>query len=446
MLACGGRCAALAARSGGRGLRRPAAAAVGASPRLAAGAALLAGGRLLHSRAGAVAAAAAAEPQQQQQQQPQAPPQSGGTRGRLYLLDAKAQVYRLSHGYGDAASPAAAASHAAAAAAAAASPAPPPGAPPPPPGAPPPEESSLVAHGFLQILLSLFGHKPPPTHMAVVVDAPGATFRWGGVGVPTYPPSNLLYPDYKAHRTEAPAGLKQDLGRILDIVDALGVRILAVPGVEADDVIGALAAKGVEGGLDVTIVSPDKDFFQLLGPHVRLMRMIKAPKKVSLRPGSRFYTLEDFEAEHQLGSPALWADVMALQGDESDNIPGVRGIGAKSALRLVQACGGLEGVLRAEDWPGVKLNKKQRAVLCSEEGRAAARLARELVTIRTDLRAPAVGAPLESYRLRVPPDGGAELAARMAHYGLQWSRGRVAEVLARWAAAGGSPPVEAPEA
>jgi hypothetical protein len=146
-------------------------------------------------------------------------------------------------------------------------------------------------------------------------------------------------------------GLKEDLGRILDVVDALGIPILAVPGVEADDVIGTMAAKGVSHGMDVTIVSPDKvrrgrpagrwvctlpclaspcilhprcrttarpppppqDFFQLLGPRVRLMRMIKAPKKVSLHPGSPFYTVDDFEAEHQLGDPRLWADVMALQ-------------------------------------------------------------------------------------------------------------------------------------
>ena len=148
------------------------------------------------------------------------------------------------------------------------------------------------------------------------------------------------------------------------------------------------------------------------------MRMIKAPKKAALRPGSAFYTLEDFEAEHALGDARLWADVLALQGDDGDNVPGVRGVGPKTALRLVQACGGLEGVLaRAEAattssgggsgdggggggeggsgtagaWPpeGVKLNKKQRAALECAEGRAAARLARELVTVVTDLKQPA---------------------------------------------------------
>jgi hypothetical protein len=99
---------------------------------------------------------------------PPTPPASSPP--RLYLLDAKAQVYRLSHGYGEAASPAAGGAAGGG------------------------EESSLVAHGFVQVLLTLFNHKPPPTHMAVVVDAPGATFR------------NLLYPQYKAGRSEAPAG------------------------------------------------------------------------------------------------------------------------------------------------------------------------------------------------------------------------------------------------
>ncbi|KIY92710.1 DNA polymerase I, partial [Monoraphidium neglectum] len=170
---------------------------------------------------------------------------------RLYLIDAKAQVYRLSHGYGDAAT-----------------------APPPAPQAGPGsgsgggsgEESSLVAHG------------------------------------------SVLFPQYKAQRSAAPQGLKEDLGRILDVVDALGVPILTVPGVEADDVIGTLAARGADHGLDVTIVSPDKDFFQVLRPRVRLLRLIKAPKKVAVAPGSIFYTEADFEAEHQLGDARLWAD------------------------------------------------------------------------------------------------------------------------------------------
>lgn len=241
-------------------------------------------------------------------------------------------------------------------------------------------------------------------------------------------------------------GLKEDLGRILDVVDALGVPILTVPGVEADDVIGTLAARGAAAGMDVTIVSPDKvrsvnvfkclracalfevrsgrvwphalilsisshthiltahqptrtnqqDFFQLLGPRVRLMRMIKAPKKASLRPGSSYYTSEDFDAEHDLGpgNARLWADALALMGDDADGVPGVRGVGPKTALRLVRACGGLEGALAAAEggeWPeGVKLNKAQKAALGGEDGRAAARLAKELVTIVTDLEQPAV--------------------------------------------------------
>jgi len=95
---------------------------------------------------------------------------------RLYLIDAKAQVYRLSHGYGDAANSGAAAAAAAAVGATATS-----SSSSAQPYAGAGEESSLVAHGFVQILLSLFNHKPPPTHMAVVVDAPGATFRCGSV-------------------------------------------------------------------------------------------------------------------------------------------------------------------------------------------------------------------------------------------------------------------------
>ncbi|KAI8476382.1 MAG: PIN domain-like protein [Monoraphidium minutum] len=336
-------------------------------------------------------------------------------RGRLYLIDTKAQVYRLTHGYGDSAAPSAQQGAAAAGAAGGA-----------------PEalgESSIVAHGFVNILLGLFAHKPPPTHMAVVVDAPGANFR------------NVLYPQYKGQRSEAPPGLKQDVGRILDIVDALGIPVLAVPGVEADDVIGSLAARGAAAGMDVTIVSPDKDFFQLLCPRVRLLRLIKSPKKAARAPGSPFYTLEDFEAEHGLGAAARWADVMALQGDDSDNIPGVRGIGAKTALRLVQAFGSVEGVLADGKWEGVKLNKKQREVLASEDGALAARLAKQLVTVVTDLKQPDVCAPLDSFRLRAPADGGAELQARLDHYRLAWVKQRLMGVVAGWRDAGGAAPL-----
>jgi 5'-3' exonuclease len=96
------------------------------------------------------------------------------------------------------------------------------------------------------------------------------------------------------------------------------------------------------------------------------MRLIKAPKKAALRPGSAFYTEADFEAEHGLGSPRLWADVMALQGDTADNIPGLPGVGAKTALRLVQAAGGggVEGVLADGKWEGVKVRLWMDVVCC----------------------------------------------------------------------------------
>jgi hypothetical protein len=250
MLSCGGRAAALrrggglcAAAASAATHRAPTAPAAprGAAPDSGGAAAaptpapwllppLLARRRCLHAAATAAGGAAAAHAAAAHADAAAAPAASSAARGRFYLIDAKAQVYRLSHGYGPPAAPAPAAAA-------------PDAPPPPPPGGG--QEASLVAHGFVQILISLFGHKPPPTHMAVVVDAPGANFRWaargarrgvppGGArrrpplqamasGCPLTTPhlaspprprrSNLLYPDYKAHRAEAPAGGLTRAGR-----------------------------------------------------------------------------------------------------------------------------------------------------------------------------------------------------------------------------------------
>eukprot|EP00879_Flechtneria_rotunda_P012477 GHRR01013029.1.p1 GENE.GHRR01013029.1~~GHRR01013029.1.p1 ORF type:complete len:323 (+),score=88.22 GHRR01013029.1:2317-3285(+) len=239
-------------------------------------------------------------------------------------------------------------------------------------------------------LMDLFIHllkrkEAPPTHMAVVVDAPGKT------------PRHKQWEYYKSNRPEPSDQVKNVVGTILGLVEAIGVPVLCVPGVEADDVVASLAARAANDGFEVLIISPDKDFYQLLCPGISILR--------SPMHEAKPYTAEDFEAEFDLPDPRLYIDVTALAGHRSDNIPGVKGIGTATALKLVQQVGTIENILKLfpliEEFPrcyeppevvnqGKVCSTSQAAVLQSKDGQAAAKLAKDLVTLVTDLKHPPV--------------------------------------------------------
>lgn len=257
-------------------------------------------------------------------------------------------------------------------------------------------------HGFVSSILTLL-ETTDATHLLLVFDAPGATFR------------HQLYPLYKAQRPAFPDDLKEALPNIKDVVDALGWPMAEVPGVEADDVLGTAATKLAEywrgqkelSSFTVSIVSPDKDFFQLLGDGVQVVRPLTAKSVAKLRKdmkaagrppptmyGDKFhvYTADDFRANWEGLEPRQFADVLALCGDQSDNIPGVRGIGAKTAPGIVAAFGSAERAAEAAQAGGDEvpagMSARAHKLLGDDGALAAVQVCKELVTIRTDLKIP----------------------------------------------------------
>jgi DNA polymerase-1 len=219
-----------------------------------------------------------------------------------------------------------------------------------------------AAYGFTSMLAKLL-REEKVTHVAVVFDAPGKTFR------------SEAYADYKATRPGMPSELAPQLPYIRRVVEALGIRLIEVPGVEADDVIGTLAARAAALGVDVRIVTSDKDMMQLVGPRVTLVDTMH----------ERTFGVEEVRARFGV-DPGQVVEVMALMGDSIDNIPGVKGIGEKTASRLISHYGSVEEMYRRLDeieTLGLRGAKRVRAIL--EEGAEDARRSRFLATICSDL-------------------------------------------------------------
>ncbi|MFQ6044803.1 MAG: DNA polymerase I [Gemmatimonadales bacterium] len=220
-----------------------------------------------------------------------------------------------------------------------------------------------------------------PSHAAWVHDS-GTSFR------------TTLFPEYKATRTKLDDELQEDFDRSVErvtaLLDAFGVPLVEVEGYEADDVIGTLAARAGKRGMPVVIVSGDKDFYQLISSGIAL-----------LNPGRRGPAAVDEQvvdvsnAAERFGvGPERIVDYLALVGDSSDNVPGVRGIGDKTARKLIQEYGDLERILAHA---GEIEAKRVREALLS--GAESARLSRELVTLRRDVP---LELDLEALRLSTP--------------------------------------------
>ena len=219
--------------------------------------------------------------------------------------------------------------------------------------------NTSAIYGFVLSLLKIL-ETENPEYIAVVFDPEGGTFR------------EEMYAEYKAHRSPMPEDLRKAVPVIKEIVRAFRIPVLEVPGMEADDVIGTLAHRAEEEGVDVVIVSPDKDFLQLLDTHISLLK----PKS----RGEDFerITLEDFREKYGV-EPRQFIDILALIGDASDNVPGVRGIGQKTAPALIQQYGSVERLLEHAE----EISKKRiRENLLHY--REEALLSKQLVTIRTD--------------------------------------------------------------
>ncbi|MFI9651815.1 DNA polymerase I [Guyparkeria halopsychrophila] len=209
-------------------------------------------------------------------------------------------------------------------------------------------------HGVVNMLLKM-RREADPSHMAVVFDAPGKTFR------------DDIYPDYKAHRPPLPDDLRVQIEPVHTLVRALGFPLLCIEGVEADDVIGTLMHEARENDEEVIVATADKDFAQLVAPSVTLVNTMSNK------------TTDVAAVEEKYGiTPAQFIDFLALVGDKVDNIPGVPGCGPKTATKWINQYGSLDEIIaHAEELKG-KVGQSLRDSL------EFLPTSRELVTIRTD--------------------------------------------------------------
>jgi DNA polymerase-1 len=224
-------------------------------------------------------------------------------------------------------------------------------------------------HGFAQMLAKV-RREERPSAMAVVFDAPGPTFR------------KEIYGEYKATRDAQPEELTAQFPVAREIVEASGIPLLEVPGVEADDVIASLVRRAPPDA-EVVIVSTDRDLMQLVSDRVVLLDTMRDRR------------IGPAEVEARFGvPPSRVLDVRALVGDSTDNIPGVKGIGEKGAAKLIQEWGSLEALL---EHAAQVANKRAREALESQAD--AARLSKRLATLQSDAPLPEEPAAL---RLREP--------------------------------------------
>jgi DNA polymerase-1 len=221
-------------------------------------------------------------------------------------------------------------------------------------------EVTSAVFGMLQAVLPLLD-KRKPDRLAVVFDTRGPTFR------------HRVYAEYKAHRPKMPDDLACQIPRVREAIRLLGIPIVEQEGVEADDLIGSLAMEATKDGGTAVIVTADKDFYQLVGDRILLL----APKG---RAGELF-TVDRAGVRERFGvDPEQMIDLLALMGDASDNVPGVPGVGEKTAAQLIQR-------FRTLDALYASINQVERPALREKllVHEKQARLSQKLVTVRCDL-------------------------------------------------------------
>lgn len=243
------------------------------------------------------------------------------------------------------------------------------------PGLEAPDGRSVGAiRGYVQTVLRLL-RKLEPAYIGAAADFALTSFR------------NDLYPDYKRGRTEAPPDLEPQFETCARATRALGIPYYELENFEADDVIATLVKKLAPSGARITIVSRDKDLWSLVSRTVGLM-----DPRGSERVGRA-------SVKRRIGvPPELVPDYLALAGDAVDRIPGVRGVGAKTARELLRHFGGIDRIpLEPEGWSGIELRNPERVRERLREGQKSLSLSRELVRLRDDLP---IGVELEDLRYR----------------------------------------------
>ena len=214
--------------------------------------------------------------------------------------------------------------------------------------------------GFLLTLEEVL-QKQKPTHIAVVFDTPTPTFR------------HEMYKEYKANRDETPEGIKTAVPYIKRLIEAYKIPVIDYPGFEADDVIGTLARKATEQGFNTYMMTPDKDFAQLVSGNVFMFKPSRSGNE------SVLWGVDDIKREFSVQRPEQVIDVLSLMGDSADNIPGAPGVGPKTAMKLISEYGSIEELFRNTD----KLKGKLREII--ETNREQIEFSKKLVTIEQNV-------------------------------------------------------------
>ncbi len=243
-----------------------------------------------------------------------------------------------------------------------------------------------ILYGFTKYVLELL-NRERPDYLAVAFDPPGGTFR------------NRMYPEYKANRRETPQLVIDSLEPLMELCEAMNIPTLMLKGFEADDVIGSMAKRCAGEGLDVYMVTPDKDYGQLIGPHIWQYKPGKAGND------NEIIGEKEICAKYGIQSPAQVIDMLTICGDTADNVPGVKGVGEVGAGKLVARYGSVEEIYNHLD----ELTPRQKSQF--EEARGHIGLSHELVTIKTDIEV-----DLPTGQMRVDQDYGPELADLFEKY------------------------------
>lgn len=220
-----------------------------------------------------------------------------------------------------------------------------------------------ILFGFTKYLMELIAREHP-SHIAVSFDPPGGTFR------------NVMYPAYKANRAETPQLVIDALDPLASIVKALNIPVLMIMGFEADDVIGSAARRFAAEGLDVYMVTPDKDYGQLVAPHIYQYKPGRAGSD------NEILGIPEICTKWSISDPSKVIDMLSLCGDSSDNIPGVQGIGPVGAAKLLGKYGSVKGIYDHIS----ELTPKQQEMFRAAQDHID--LSEKLVTIKTDIPLP----------------------------------------------------------
>ena len=220
-----------------------------------------------------------------------------------------------------------------------------------------------ILFGFTKYLLEMI-EREKPTHLAVAFDPPGGTFR------------NQLYPAYKGTRPPTPQLVIDALEPLTELVNAMNIPVLTIPGFEADDVLGSIATQFASEQVDVYMVTPDKDYGQLIGPHAFQLKPGKSGAEAELVDSAALCE------KWGIDSPSQVIDMLALCGDSADNVPGVKGVGEVGAAKLIAKYGSMENIYAHLE----ELSPRQQEMFREAEPHMA--LSKLLVTIKTDMDLP----------------------------------------------------------